>query len=964
MSSPDWSRIQRLFEAALERPEKDRGAFLHEACEGDDRLRDEVAALLEADAGVHPILDGAGVAEQLDAFFSLAGKRIGPYQVLGRIGEGGMGAVYLASRDDGQFEQRVALKVLRPGMASDRLLARFQEERRILARLEHPGIARLLDGGVTRQGQPWFAMEYIDGQPLDDWCDAHQLTVEERLRLFMEVCEALQYAHSRLVIHRDLKPANILVAEEAGRARIKLLDFGIAKLLEEEGDEGLTRTGGPPLTPAYAAPEQVEGGVISTATDVYSLGVLLYELLTGHRPYSVRDASPTEMAEAIRNAEPERPSTVVRREADADSSRARDTRPDRLGRRLSGDLDVICLKALRKEPERRYASVEGLQDDLRRHLDGRPVEARPDTVGYRTRKFVARNRGAVLSGTVVTLSLAFLGISNAVQAVQLERERDAARLERDRAEAVASVLTDVFSASDPREALGAEVTARQLLDRGAERIQEDEAMDPEVKAGLLAVLGDVYANFQLIPDAVPLYRTALNLTSEQRDAPDADLAEAQARLAAALGDVGEFDAADSLLESSLAQIDALADAVEPVQRATTLNRRGIVMREAGRYEESEAYYAEALAISRTDSATDATIGTTLLNNLGQLTEIQGRYEEASVFHRQALEQREATLPPLHPSVLTSMNNLAGNLDRMGDFEEAVELYEELIVRAEQVYGESPAVAMYLNNAASTYKRSGRPLEAEPLQRRSLALFRTTLGEDHRRVAMAYNNLANILLDQGRAEEGADMHRRALAMHREIYGDAHDLTAGSMSNLAAALRDLGRLDEAIELYGEVLAVDREVLGDAHPYVAQDRVNLASILGERGAPGDLTAARAELEVAEELQETNLPPEDGAHAVRRVESALIYLAAGDAETAEGDARAAVALNEAIFPDGSARMAYSQSVLGAALAEQGRFDEAGALLRPAYERLVLDMGPDGQMARAARGWLDRWDLWEEGGG
>ena len=595
----DWSRVQELFEAALERSEGARDAFLAEACGGDVRLRDEVSALLAADSGEHPLLDGAGVTEQLDEVFSLAGHRIGPYQVVERIGEGGMGRVYRASRADGQFEQEVALKLLRPGMASDRLLARFQEERRILARLDHPGIARILDGGVTARGQPWFAMEYVDGQPLDDWCDARALSVDARLRLFLEVCDALQYAHSRLVVHRDLKPDNILVSQDRnGRPRIKLLDFGIAKLLEDDGGTQLTRTGGPPLTPAYAAPEQVEGREVSTVTDVYSLGVLLYELLTGQRPYEVRNAPPTELAEAIRNAQPPRPSTVVRRESDLETSRARATRPDRLGRRLVGDLDVICLKAIRKEPERRYGSVQALQEDIRRHLEGRPVEARPDTVGYRTRKFVARNRGAVLSGTVISLSLVFLGISSAVQAVQLERERDAARLERDRAQAVADLLTDVFSASDPREALGAEATARELLDRGAERIQEDREMDPEVKAALMTVLGDVYANFLLLPDAVPLYRAALELTQRDRGGPDPEVAEAQARLGAALGDVGEFEAADSLLRTSLAQLDALDDEVPPLQRARTLNRLGIVLREAGRYPESEVYYRPALGISR------------------------------------------------------------------------------------------------------------------------------------------------------------------------------------------------------------------------------------------------------------------------------------------------------------------------------------------------------------------------------
>ncbi|MEE4300691.1 MAG: serine/threonine-protein kinase, partial [Pseudomonadales bacterium] len=308
MEASDWQRVRALFEAALERPEEARRAFLEAEAEGP--VRDEALALLDADGRDLSLLDGDGVGRRLDRLFSHEGTRVGPYRVLEGIGEGGMGAVHLGARDDGQFEQRVALKLLRPGLAPARLLERFTEERRILARLEHPNIARLLDGGITETGQPWFAMEYVDGQPLGRWCDAHESSVEERLRLFLTVCDAVRYAHSRLVVHRDLKPDNILVAEdERGRPVVKLLDFGIAKLLED-GDAGLTRTEGPPLTPAYASPEQVAGEAVSTATDVYSLGVVLYELLSGQRPYRLQTGNAMELAVAIRTAEPERPSTA------------------------------------------------------------------------------------------------------------------------------------------------------------------------------------------------------------------------------------------------------------------------------------------------------------------------------------------------------------------------------------------------------------------------------------------------------------------------------------------------------------------------------------------------------------------------------------------------------------------------------------------------------------------------------
>ncbi|HMB90944.1 MAG TPA: serine/threonine-protein kinase, partial [Rhodothermales bacterium] len=402
MDAHRWSRVNELFDAAYEVVPEERKAYLEKAVAGDEALFREVWSLLHEDQHTHSLLDGVA----LDAITVLddtshEGRRIGPYQIEREIGHGGMGRVFLAHRADGEFEQQVALKLIKRGMDSEAVLHRFRSERQILARLQHPHIARLLDGGLTDEGQPYFAMEYVEGQPIDVFCDAHHLTIDERLALFQDVCRAVLYAHAQLVVHRDLKPSNILVMEDAsGRPQVKLLDFGIAKMLAED-EEGLTQTGVAVMTPEYASPEQVRGEAVSTATDIYSLGVVLYELLAGHRPYDIASRNSVEMAQVVLSTEPERPSTAVKRptgDTTAEAiSRARGTVVERLRRRLAGDLDVICLKALRKEVERRYQSVEALAEDLRRHLSGLPVEARADTATYRVRKFVERHRAGVFT---------------------------------------------------------------------------------------------------------------------------------------------------------------------------------------------------------------------------------------------------------------------------------------------------------------------------------------------------------------------------------------------------------------------------------------------------------------------------------------------------------------------------------------------------------------------------------------
>lgn len=448
MTPERFQQIRDLFEAALEQRVEGRTLWLEQTCAGDEELWGEVQRMLIADSLSGKFIEQPAVVAVATApvplrareedLPRLEGRRIGSYQIRRELGHGGMGSVYLAERADDAFQKQIAFKLLRPGLASPDLLWRFQQEREILAGLDHPHIARLLDGGTTEEGWPYFVMEYVEGQPIDQYCDAHKLNVTERLKLFRDVCAAVQYAHQNLVVHRDLKPSNILVTEQG---TVKLLDFGIAKLLRTQGDETafLTRTGIHLMTPEYASPEQVKGAPITTATDVYSLGVVLYELLTAHRPYRIRNRLLHEVVRIICEEEPTRPSIVITQVEDkADQngaaprtpeqvSQVREGKPAKLRKRLTGDLDTIVLMALRKEPQRRYRSVEQFSEDLRQHLDGKPVLARGDTVLYRARKFVRRHHPGVAAVVIVVLLL-----MSSVAVISWEAR--IAHLERNRAE--------------------------------------------------------------------------------------------------------------------------------------------------------------------------------------------------------------------------------------------------------------------------------------------------------------------------------------------------------------------------------------------------------------------------------------------------------------------------------------------------------------------------------------------------
>ncbi|HEX6185320.1 MAG TPA: serine/threonine-protein kinase, partial [Pyrinomonadaceae bacterium] len=565
----------------------------------------------------------------------VVGRRVGAYRVTGVIGQGGMAEVYRAVRDDDQFRKEVAVKVVRRGMVSEFTLARFRHERQILASLEHPNIARLLDGGATEDGLPYFVMECVEGRPITEYCEAGGLSTRRRLKLFRRVCAAVSYAHRNLIVHRDLKPSNVLVT---GDGVPKLLDFGIAKLLAPESSPtavtvARTMTAVRLMTPEYASPEQVRGETVTTAADVYSLGALLFELLTGERAHKLADRSLAEIERVICETEAERPSAVVSRRAGV---------PFRLRRELAGDLDNIVLTALRKEPDRRYRSAEQLSEDVRRYLEGRPVTARQDTLGYRAGKFVRRHKASVAAAVAVFVLLVGFAAAMSVQAARIARERD-------RANAVTGFLVELFEVSDPGEARGNAITARELLDRGAVKIKDELRDQPEGQAALMDTMGSVYRKLGLYDSALPLAEEALRIRRQVHDERHADVAASLYNLATVHHAKGDYKAAEPLYREALAARRALFGA-EHAETAASLNGLGLFLKDKGEYAEAEALLREALAARRSLFGGEHASVAETLNELGVLLKNRGDFRTAETLYREALAMRRRTLGDDHPAV--------------------------------------------------------------------------------------------------------------------------------------------------------------------------------------------------------------------------------------------------------------------------------------------------------------------------
>lgn len=774
-----YRRMQEIFETLTALDPAERAAALARYCAEDPGLGQELESLLAERPAAERYFAGlaarAGIAPPTaEDLVHAAGTRIGPWRLLRQIGRGGMGVVYEAERADGQFDMRVALKVVPVGLVTAESQHRFQRERNILARLNHPGVAQLLDGGITTEGTPYLVMELVEGSPLDVYCNQRDLGLRARLALFRQVCEVVAYAHRNLVVHRDLKPSNVFVSDRDGRP--KLLDFGVARLLESEADNAVTAAmGAHPLTPAYCAPEVLLGEPASTAADVYSLGVILFKLLTGRLPLTTDKDSPAAWTELATNGVPPQPSSVI-----AEGRRAR---------QLRGDLDSIIAMALRREPERRYPNADALFADLERHEKRLPVRARKDSFRYHAARFVARYRVPVsIAGLMLGLVLGGALALAHYASIAREEAHNAERAGQ-RAQAVAGFLAEVFSAADPYEQTAGEPTAGELLDRGVSRIGQSD-LDPESRARVLVQMARIYRRLSRYANAATLLERAHELAQGLPE-PDPLLeGEVLLEMAAREYESGELSLAAAHAREVLDLLERSGNQ-EGRLHAETLYRYGIILQEQGQYDQALSTLRSALASRQSMPAPDALSSARVLDKIGFTLEKMSRYEESREHYLRAIETTVTQLPEDDLDLAEFRNDLGRVLWRLKDFPEAAEQHARVL--------------------------------ATRIER---------LGPDHRATGISHNNLGVALYSMGRAEDGARHVAEAVRIHTAGLGDNHWLPAREKYVLALILTDLGEHERATDLYQAAFRITRETYGPSHRDVVMMLAGRAYMLSRRG------------------------------------------------------------------------------------------------------------------------------------
>jgi serine/threonine protein kinase/tetratricopeptide (TPR) repeat protein len=724
------------------------------------------------------------------------------YKILRQLGEGGMGEVYEAEQER-PVQRRVAIKLIKLGMDTRRVITRFASERQALALMDHPHIAQVFDAGATAAGRPYFVMEYVDGIPIDDFCAQNGLETQARLQLFLQVCEGIQHAHQKGVIHRDIKPSNILVRWESGSPLPKIIDFGVAKATTRSLTEmtQFTETGQFIGTPEYMSPEQLEMSTtdIDTRSDVYALGVLLYKLLVGRTPFEVGTLGLDEVRRTMRDRDPTRPSTRLA-SMHGDAGPLPSLQPadrSRIARHLRGDLDWITMKALEKERARRYASVSEMAEDIRRHLRHQPVSAGPPGAAYRLGKFVRRHRVGTAAGALVVLALvggtvaASIGMARALRAERAARSEAArANAEAEGARSISDFLESLFEINDPSQARGSRVTAREILDRGAAEIRQQFADRPIVRARLMDAIGRVYENLGLYAPAEPLLREALEIR-ESRLGPD------HAEVAASLRGLGGL-------------YDARGD-LESCRRVTE----------------------RALRIDMQNLGPDHPVVATDLHNLGKVLGLMGQLPAAREHFERAAQMREAALGAVHPELALTLHGLADVLKKSGELAAARPLYERALAIQQQVLaGNHPELAATLVSLAGLLRRTGEPERARALYERALSIQEQAYGPEHLTVAATLNQLADLLaVEQQRPAAARPLLQRSLAIRESVLGADHASLAPVIWEAAGLSRVLGESAAADALYRRSLAITEAALGPDHPRLAYNRACYAALHGDR-------------------------------------------------------------------------------------------------------------------------------------